>query len=370
MTSPEQNRQLIEAFWRDLYQRDFDRLTGAAAILLLVVGLLSGCAVVPYEFGVDLETPRTLELAEDEPQIERGHPHAWLDGFGHYVFSLPVKLLLLSWRVDNHAISEETEAAIAQYLAENGLENVKVRINQYAPSGEWDRLFANRDIHGFWRYTVGALTVAVYTVFPQRLFGGDNYNPFTNSIHLYSDLRAIALHEAGHAKDFTARGWKGAYSTARVLPLVPLYQEAVATGDAIGYERVKSNSEGEKRAYRVLYPAYGTYVGGEAVQWIPVGATWVAYAIQFGAVIPGHIIGWTRSLFVEDQGASAIELELIPPPSTAPAEEGPSTAPPEEDALPEALEEGLGPGAKLPDTARGQIVALEDEQGYAQILLE
>jgi hypothetical protein len=336
-------------------------LAGSVAIRLLAVGLLSGCAVVPYEFSVDLETPRTLELAEDEPQIERGRPHAWLDGLGHYVFSLPVKLLLLSWSVDNHAISEETEAAIAKYLAENGLENVKVRINQYAPSGEWDRLFANRDIRGFWRYTVGVLTVAVYTVFPQRLFGGDNYNPFTNSVHLYSDHRAIALHEAGHAKDFAARGWKGAYATARVLPLVPLYHEALATGDAIGYERVKSNSEGEKRAYRVLYPAYGTYVGGEAVRWIRVGSIWVAYAIQFGAVIPGHIIGWTRSLFVEDQAASAIELELIPPPSTAP---------PQEDALPEALEEGLSPGAKLPDTAPGQIVALEDEQGYAQILLE
>jgi hypothetical protein len=277
------------------------------------------------------------------------------------VFSLPVKLLLLSWRVDNHAISEETEAAIAQYLAENGLENVKVRINQYAPGREWGRLFANRDIHEFWRYTVGALTVAVYTAFPQRLFGGDNYNPFTNSIHLYSDHRAIALHEAGHAKDFATRAWKGAYSTARVLPLVPLYHEALATGDAIGYERVKSNSEGEKRAYRVLYPAYGTYVGGEAVRWIRVEATWVAYAIQFGAVIPGHIIGWIRSLFVKDQGESALDLELIPPPSTAP---------PEEDPSPEALEEGLGPGAKLPDTARGQIVALEDEKGYAELLLE
>ena len=235
-----------------------------AGILLLALSL-AACATVPYERGRDLEGEETLKLAESEPQIERGRPHRLLDGMGHYVFSLPSKLLLLSWSVDNHDISEGTEAAIVSYLEENGLQNVKVRLNQYNPSSEWDRLFANREVNGFWRYTLGAVTVAIYTVLPQRLLGGDHYNPFTNTVHLYSDHRAIALHEAAHAKDFAARSWKGWYSALRLLPLVPLYQEAQATGDAIGYERFQENVEGEKHAYQILYPAYGTYVGGEWV---------------------------------------------------------------------------------------------------------
>jgi hypothetical protein len=296
-----------------------EEMLARSTVLLLVYAVLTACATDPYRFGEGLETPQTLKLAEGEAQIERGRPHALLDGLGHYLFSLPTKLLLLSWRVDNHRISEETEAAISEYLVDNGLHNVKVRLNQYAPGNEWNRLFDNPDIHAFWRYTAGALTVAAYTVFPQRLFGGDNFNPFTNTVHLYSDHPAIALHEAGHAKDFAGSGWKGAYAALRILPVVPLYQEARATGDAIGYERERGNAEGEKGTYRVLYPAYGTYIGGEAVNWIPIDATWVAYAIQLGPVIPGHIIGWTRSLFVEE------DLAAIPGPL-------PSVA---EDALPE-----------------------------------
>jgi hypothetical protein len=62
----------------------------------------------------------------------------------------------------------------------------------------------------------------------------------------------------------------------------------------------------------MLYPAYGTYVGGEASQWIPTSATWVAYAIQLGPVIPGHLIGWIRSLFVKDEVISSTDLDALP----------------------------------------------------------
>jgi hypothetical protein len=301
------------------------RSTRAAALLLGVSLSLTACATVPYERGRDLEGPATLKLAENEPQIERGRPHRLVDGMGHYVFSLPSKLLLLSWSVDNHDISEETEAAIVSYLEDNGLQNVKVRLNQYNPSSEWDRLLENPEVNGFWRYTLGALTVAVYTVLPQRLLGGDHYNPFTNTVNLYSDNRAIALHEAAHAKDFAGRRWKGWYSALRLLPVVPLHQEARATGDAIGYERFQENAEGEKRAYRILYPAYGTYLGGEAAQWVSGGGMWAGYTIQLAFVIPAHVVGRIRSLFVRDS-ISGAELDRLPPPLRAPAEE---------DALPE-----------------------------------
>ncbi len=286
----------------------------ALPITLALALVLGGCASGPYVYGEGLEGPHTLLLREGEPQVERGRPHAVVDGLGHYLFSLPTKLLLLDWKVDNHDVSPETEAAIRQYLADNELDNVKVRINQYAPGDEWRRLVANRDVSGLWRYTIGSLSVALYTVLPQRLFGGDNYNPFTNTIHLYSDRRAIALHEGGHAKDFAGRSrfGKGLYAGMRLLPLLPLVQEAAATGDALAYEREQGGSEDEKRAYRTLYPAYGTYVGGEAVRWVTTGSAGVFYAIQYGPVIPGHLVGWARSLLVDDRDRPDPVRDAVP----------------------------------------------------------
>src|SRR5262249_30912111 len=138
-----------------------------------------------------------------------GKPNAWLDGFGHYFFSLPTKLLLLDWKAENHDIPAEVEQSMEQYLRANGLHNVKVRLNQYGPGDEWRRLFKNREMPAGWRYTLGLLAVSFYTIFPERLFagfpfigGGDHYNPFTNTLSIYSGSRPIVLHEGGHAKDF------------------------------------------------------------------------------------------------------------------------------------------------------------------------
>jgi len=262
------------------------------------------CAATPYVAGHGIERPDTLPLRPGEAQIERGRSASFLDGLGHYVLSLPTKLLLWNWDVDNHEISPQTEARLAQYLADNDLHQVKVRLNEYAPGGEWRRLVLNRAVNGFWRYTVGVLTVSLYTILPGRafagLFGGDDYNPYTNTISLYSDHPAIALHEAGHAKDFAQRKYPGTYGALRILPLAPLYQEAWATGDAIGYDRGHGLSKEEKADYKLLYPAYGTYVVGEGLRWI--STPW-QYAILLVGVIPGHIIGRIKAAGVHGRAA-------------------------------------------------------------------
>lgn len=264
---------------------------------------LCACAPVPYQSGRGLENELTLRLRPGEAQVERGRPHALVDGLGHYLFSLPSKLLLLSWRMNNHDVSPETEAALLDYLAANGLCNVKVRLNQYAPGGEWGRLVRNREMPGGWRWTIGALAVSFYTILPERLFagllGGDHYNPYTNTISIYSDLRPVVLHEGGHARDFAEvrnRHWKGLYAGIRVLPLVPLWQEAEATDDALAWEKTWGEQGDERSAYRRLYPAYGTYVGGEVARWLPT--SWIVYAVQYGSVVVGHGVGQVRALFV------------------------------------------------------------------------
>jgi hypothetical protein len=267
-----------------------------AGVLALWVG---GCAAIPYPPG--LETANILELRSGEPQIERGRPNTALDIAGN-VTGLPVKILLLNWRMENHDISPETEAMLQDYLEQNNLKNVKVRLNQYAPGAEWSRLRRNKSVGAGWRWTFGLVSLVFYTIFPDRFFsgllgGGDSYNPYTNTINIYSDHHAVVTHEGGHAKDLAHRDWKGTYAALTSLPLVALYPEAVATGDAVGYLRLNQSAENEGDAYKVLYPAYGTYIGGEFGQFIEFPYN---YAVYFGSAAVGHIVGRIKAATVDD----------------------------------------------------------------------
>jgi hypothetical protein len=160
---------------------------------------------------------------------------------------------------------------------------------------------------------VGVVTTSVYTVLPDRFFagflGGDNYNPYTNTINLYSDNPAVALHEAAHAKDFAAksRGFRGWYALMRLLPLMPLWQEARATSDAVGYTIEEQMDEDRREAYKVLYPAYSTYIAGEGLRWVSLDL-WVSYAAQLAVAIPGHITGRIKAALVEDREEGRVGL--------------------------------------------------------------
>ena len=272
--------------------------------LLVITLFATGCTTTPYPYGRHIESQNVLPLRPGEPQFERGRPNAFIDGVG-WVFGIPSKIILLDSRIDNHAVSTNVETALAEYLTTNDLRNVKVRINEYAPGGEWSRLFRNKSVSWGWRYTIGVVANLFYTILPGRLFGGDNYNPYTDTISIYSNHRAVAIHEGGHAKDFAPRTWKGTYAFFYMLPLVALYPEGKATGDAIGYLRTARPAEEEKEAYKVLYPAYCTYIGGEIGQWTPV-----PYVVYAAAVIPGHIAGRVKAAHVDKR------RELENPPRT------------------------------------------------------
>jgi hypothetical protein len=258
----------------------------------------SGCATIPYAFGNSRAYHVTPEL-EPPPgeQIERGEPNAVIDTFG-WIWGIPGKIVLFDRRVENHSIDAQTEAEIAAYLKDNQLSTVKVRLNQYHPGDDWKRLVANRSVGAGWRYTLGTVSVLGETIFPGRLFGGDHYNPFTNTIHLYSDVPAIGYHEGGHAKDFARRRWKGTYAAVYLLPGVSLYHEALATGDALGYVMFTRDLPAQQEAVEILYPAYGTYVGNAISGQVPFG--------YFIGLIGGHIAGqWTS----RNLGAGSVPTE-------------------------------------------------------------
>ena len=249
--------------------------------------LASGCVTTPYNYGSNTRYHTSDQLASiTGTQVERGQQRPLIDGIG-WVVGIPDKIMLWNRRVENHNISPETEQAISEYLARNDLTTVKVRLNQYAPRSDWKRLVANKSVGWGWKYTLGTASWLGETLFPGRVIGGDHYNPFTNTVHIYSDVPAIAIHEGGHAKDFARRYYKGTYAAGYLLPVTPLWYEAVATNDALSYLRAEGRVEDEQAADKVLFPAYGTYVGNSISTFVPALGT----PLYLAGVVGGHIAG-------------------------------------------------------------------------------
>lgn len=249
--------------------------------------LLTGCHVLspqPILPGCS-NLPDSL-LAEGEPQIEQGAPLPVIDCAG-WIWGIPGKVLLWNCRVENHRISPETAGVLAGYLAANELDEVKVRLNQYHPLDDWRRLRRNTSVAWPLRYSVGTISVLGETLIPGRVFGADHYNPFTATIHLYSDLPSIALHEGAHAKDFARRKYPGLYAVAYLVPGVPLFHERIATRDVMAYVEDQHDPQLIREAYHVLYPAYGTYVGDALGHCFPG----LAGPFYLAGVLGGHAAG-------------------------------------------------------------------------------
>lgn len=261
--------------------------------------LLSSCASQTYRFGTGNNTSEYEISHKTNEQFLFGKPNKFLDS-ADWIWpgSLLAKLFLWNKNIDSHSISPETVAYMQAYLEKNDLGDVQVLVNSYRPGNQWKRLFTNKEIGGFWRYTLGILSTTFYTIMPGRFFGGDNYNPYTNTINLYSDDFSIALHEAAHAKDTNSRKNKGLYSAIYALPIVPLHHEAVATSDALSYLEHECKLAEEKEAYKSLHPAYGTYVGGLAAAKNP-GA-------NLAGAIPGHLTGAIAAALVNDKNLRCI----------------------------------------------------------------
>ncbi len=291
------------------------RLMWAVCWLAAGTLLFGGCRTLTSQSINSARIFESPELVSDEPQIQHGKPRKIIDAAG-WVLGVPSKILLWDWRADNHHINVETEAAIADYLAENDLRTVRVRLNQYRPGEDWSRLIDNKSVGAPWRYKLGTLSVLGETLLPGRLVGGDHFNPYTNTIHLYSDIPAVARHEGGHAKDFARRKWKGTYAASYLVPIVPLYHESVASRDVVAYLESHGDPEQQAEARRILYPAYGTYVGSAA------GAVFPNYAnpCYYTAVLAGHAIGrYEARQILANSPTDLVNEQPLAPDSSAPS---------------------------------------------------
>ncbi len=219
--------------------------------------------------------------------IIRGRPLPFVDTLGN-VLGVANKAIFLNHRFEDHAIGPEVEAAMDGFIERHEIDGLAVRLNQYDPIGELGRLFSNGRVNIVLRLLLGLPLWLAYTLNVGRLVGGDHYNPYSDTVNLYSGHTSIALHELGHVLDFRRRSFPGLYSLIRFIPGVALYQEYLASLYAIEFLREQGDVEEELRAFRLLFPAYSTYVFGAICDFFPSAAVkWVLFPV----IALGHVLG-------------------------------------------------------------------------------
>ena len=285
-------------------------ITRSQLIALCSAGasLLTGCASGPYQFGRGWHNAQSAMCAPpvtgSTPEVVEGRPNKFVDGLG-WVVGIPGKLLLWDRRVNNHHVTESTTAAVAEYAERNQLQDVCVRVNQYDPGDEWRRLRENREVGPGWRYTVGVVSVLGYTLVPGRVFGGDRYNPYTNSIYVYSDVPSLGMYAAAYAKDVHHRDLPGTYAAVNELPLLSMWHETIATKDALAYLETTASADAQREGNRILQPNYGARVGGSVESVIGGGSV-----LQIGGALIGHVTGRMHRPRENDAHADRVRVTM------------------------------------------------------------
>jgi len=129
-----------------------------------------------------------------------------------------------------------------------------------------------------------------YTVAPGRIFRRDSFNPFTNTVSLYSDIPSLALEQAAYAKDVRQRTYPGTYAAVQDLPFVGLWHESLSKEDVFTYLDVYGTPQERREADYVLCPQMGAEIGGEIGGVLPEACFLPSLA---GAAV-GHVVGRTR----------------------------------------------------------------------------
>ncbi len=272
------------------------------AVVCLICG--NGCATVPYRYS-RFHPPE--EDAQTEVVFDYGQPQKTLDSIA-WVTGIWSRILSLNSHVNNHDLTDETRAKLTAYLEENDLTDVLVRVNQYDPKGEWRRLRENRRVAAGWRYSAGLVSMAHYTLLPGRVFGGDTYNPFTNTLYINSDVSAVVLHEAAYAKDIHSQSHPGTYAVFNELPVMSLWRHTKGVNDILGYARTNDDWTVERETYRVVYPQMGVHsmsLTGTFAPW------WEGILFTVAGATAGHVTGQVAiSIRTKERDAQKEELVL------------------------------------------------------------
>jgi len=123
-------------------------------------------------------------------------------------------------------------------------------------------------------------------VFPGRIFAIDYYNPFTNTVNVYSDVPALGMKEIAYAGDVIDRNLPGTYAFSQMIPGVNLVHETITTREVLDYVQVAGDPDLRRESVHVLYPSYGGAVGGAFDAFLPT-----APVLQVGGLLVGHVNG-------------------------------------------------------------------------------
>ncbi len=264
---------------------------GAYSLGVLCLLWCVGCAApVPYRYGHSLPAGSAQSIASerDGPVVIHGQENKTLDRLAR-IAGAPGRLIRLNKKINNHQVSPETLDKLRTYLVENDLTDVTILVNHYDPRDQWQRLKENRRVGAGWRYTLGTLNLLTYTLFPSRVFGGDGYNPFTNTMQVNSDLPAIALYEAAFAKNVHAHRRAGTYVALTGLPGVSIFRSGHELGDVLGYAGRKTIGNCSAQAYHVVYPQIGVETASLGMWMAPLW--WEVPALSVGGAAVGHATG-------------------------------------------------------------------------------
>lgn len=268
---------------------------------LIALLAVAECFAADDSSVIDADPP-TIEFGRGV-DIRHGQSRPMIDGIG-WVIGVPSKLILLDPRADNHDVSAATVSEATDFLTAKEVDGVMVRVNQYDPVGEWRRLAENDRIGLPWRATFGALYTLGYSVVPGRLIGGDWYNPFTDTIHVYSDVPAIAMDQAAQAYDSHQKSHPGLYSAVRWLPLVGLVHEARSKEVVFEHLEETGTIEEQAEARRILQPQLGREVGGQAALFLPHADA----VLSLGGAAVGHVVGrYQASQITHDAEKAEVE---------------------------------------------------------------
>ena len=290
--------------------------TLVAFLAVAMILMCTGCVNGPRTFHANIHTldhtVSRAENAEDQRstssiEVVQGNPNKIVDGLG-WVVGIPRRIVLWDRRVDSHQVQPETMAEVATYAKVNELDGICVRVNQYAPADEWKRLTQNDRISPGWRYTVGALSLVGYTLLPGRIMGIDNYNPYTNSVYVYSDVPALAMEAAAYAKDIKQRELPGTYASVNTLPVFSVWHETINTQDTLNYLQTHGTYEEQREGLAILYPNYGASVGGAFGSLF--GFTGV---FEIGGAVVGHVSGWHKAAQVNPDNVDTVRREKDSP---------------------------------------------------------
>lgn len=222
--------------------------------------------------------------AKEDIAVYTGPSNYLIDGL-RTVASIPNKIMLWNSKVGSGHVSNETIDKMRTFLHENNLHDVAIFADTYRPLEVCRRIFSNPKTNLLAKCTLG-IKASIYGALPlSKLLGMDHYDPASNSVHISSDHLAIALHECGHAKDFNTKKCPMLYAGIETLTpwilnilqkgspqgsafinySMTLHKEYEATMNARDYLRSKKMYSTLQNAWKVLIPAYMTYLASPII---------------------------------------------------------------------------------------------------------